>query len=101
MAVKKSPARLLGVDGVPIGEGRAYLHLRLPEAQPQAATGTLSLDWWTDAQPTHLELADGPTLPLSVESDKLSACIDGRVLRYTTHWPGSQAAPPAETPGSR
>ena len=89
MAVKKSLARLLGADGAPIGEGRAYLHLRLPEAQPQTATGTLSLDWWTDAPPTHLELADGPRLPLALESDKLSACIDGRVLRYTTQWPGA------------
>jgi hypothetical protein len=89
MAVKKSLARLLTADGSSIGEGRAYLHLRLPEAQAQPASGTLSLDWWTDAQPTHLQLTDGPTLPLSVESDKLSACIDGRVLRYTTQWPGS------------
>jgi hypothetical protein len=91
MAVKKSLARLLTADGAAIGEGRAYLHLRLPEAEPQTATGTLSLDWWDDALSTHqarLELADGPTLPLSLESDKLSACIDGRVLRYRTEWPG-------------
>jgi hypothetical protein len=89
MAVKKSLARLLGADGASIGEGRAYLHLRLPEVQPQTATGTLSLDWWTDAQAVHLQLADGPTLALALESDKLSACINNRVLRYTTEWPGS------------
>ena len=88
MAVKKSLARLLTSDGSAIGEGRAYLHLRLPEDQPQPATGTLSLDWWTDALPSHLQLADGPTLALTLESDKLSACINNRVLRYTTHWPG-------------
>ena len=89
MAVKKSLARLLTADGSSVGEGRAYLHLRLPEAQPQTATGTLSLDWWTDAPPTHLQLTDGPTLPLFLESDKLSACISNRVLRYTTQWPGA------------
>src|SRR5919201_1834614 len=50
MSVLKSPARLLAADGSPIGEGRAYLHLRLPEAQPQSATGTLSLDWWNDVE---------------------------------------------------
>ena len=90
MAVKKSLARLLTADGSAIGEGRAYLHLRLPEAQPQPATGTLSLDWWTDGPyPSHLELTDGPTLPLKLESDKLSACIQNRVLRYTVTWPGA------------
>jgi hypothetical protein len=89
MAVKKGLARLLTADGSAIGEGRAYLHLRLPEAQAQPATGTLSLDWWTDAQPTHLELSDGPTLALTLESDKLSACIQNRVLRYTVAWPGA------------
>ena len=89
MAVKKSLARLLTADGSSVGEGRAYLHLRLPEAQPQTATGTLSLDWWTDAQPAHLELSDGPTLSLTLQSDKLSACLDGRVLRYTVEWPGA------------
>ena len=91
MTVKKSLARLLTAEGAPIGEGRAYLHLRLPDTQPQTATGTLSLDWWDDTlstQDARLELADGPTLGLSLESDKLSACIDGRVLRYTTEWPG-------------
>jgi hypothetical protein len=89
MAVKKSLARLLTADGSAIGEGRAYVHLRLPEAQPQPATGTLSLDWWTDeGQPTQLQLEDGITLSLTLESDKLSACINNRVLRYTTQWPG-------------
>jgi hypothetical protein len=92
MAVKKSLARLLAADGAAIGEGRAYLHLRLPEAQAQTATGTLSLDWWTDAQPAHLELSDGPTLALTLQSDKLSACIDGRVLRYTVEWPGGSTS---------
>jgi hypothetical protein len=91
VAVKKALARLLTADGMAIGEGRAYLHLRLPEAQAQPATGTLSLDWWTDAQPTHLELSDGPTLALTLESDKLSACIQNRVLRYTVEWPGAPA----------
>jgi hypothetical protein len=91
MAVRKSQARLLAADGSPIGEGRAYVHLRLPEAEPQSATGTLSLDWWNDVPvtaDTRLELADGPTVPLSLESDRLSACIAGRVLRYRTEWPG-------------
>ena len=92
MAVKKSLARLLSADGTSVGEGRAYLHLRQPEMQAQPATGTLSLDWWTDAQPTHLELSDGPTLALTLQSDKLSACIDGRVLRYTVAWPGAPTA---------
>jgi hypothetical protein len=92
MSVLKSPARLLAADGAPIGEGRAYLHLRLPESQAQSATGTLSLDWWDDALSTAgatLQLENGPALSLTLDSDKLSACIQGRVLRYTTTWPGA------------
>jgi hypothetical protein len=92
MTVHKATARLLAVDGEVIGEGRAYLHLRVSEALPQEVQGTLSLDWWSpewsgpDAQ---LELSDGPTLVLRLQSDKISACIDGRVLRYRATWPGT------------
>jgi hypothetical protein len=90
MAVLKAQARLVAPDGTPIGEGRAFLHLRLPEAQAQPATGTVSLDWWHDvaADNAHLELVNGPSLPLTLEFDRLSACIQGRILRYTTTWPG-------------
>jgi hypothetical protein len=91
MSVRKGLARLLAADGALIGEGRAYLHLRQPGGQPQAAAGTLSLDWWDDTLSTsdaRLELVDGPTLPLRLESDKLSGCIVGRVLRYQVDWPG-------------
>ena len=94
MGVLKSPARLVASNGAVIGEGRAYLHLRLPESQPQEATGTLSLDCWDDALSTAgatLNLEEGPTLSLSLESDKLSGCIQGRILRYTTTWPGAQS----------
>ena len=92
MTVRKSLARLLAADGTPIGEGRAYLHLRLPDAEPQSAQGTLSLDWWNDApspQAPTLELADGPKLLLRLESDRLSSCMVGRILRYHVDWPGA------------
>ena len=88
MSVHKSMARLLTSDGSVIGEGRAYVHLPRPASEAQPAQGTLSLDWWNDAAPARLALASGPMLELRVESDKLSGCIQGRVLRYTTDWPG-------------
>ena len=68
VSVRKGLARLLAADGRAIGEGRAYLHLRQPELEPQPAQGTLSLDWWDDALSTRdarLELIDGPTLALT------------------------------------
>jgi hypothetical protein len=92
MTVRKTPARLLDADGTLIGEGRAYVHLRLPDAEPQTAQGTLSLDWWNEVssgEHARLELVDGPILSLTLESDKLSGCINGRILRYTTTWPGT------------
>lgn len=92
MSVRKGPARLLAADGRSIGEGRAYLHLRRPEPEPQPAQGTLSLDWWDDALSTRdarLELIDGPTLALKLASDRLSGCMEGRIIRYTTEWPGT------------
>ena len=92
MAVHKALARLRSASGAVIGEGRAYIHLRRPDAQAQAAQGTLSLDWWDEASSTQgarLELADGPTLPISVDSDHLRGCVTGRVLRYQTDWPGA------------
>ena len=91
MAVHKSPARLLGADGSVIGEGRAYIHLRRPPREPQSASGTLSLDWWDDAVASsgaRLQLLEGPELTLAVEADRLSECVVGRILRYTTDWPG-------------
>jgi hypothetical protein len=91
VAVNKSHARLVAKDGTLLGEGRAYLHLRLPRQEPQKATGTLSLDWWDDTQPATgatLELSEGPHLSLTVEADRLSECVVGRILRYTADWPG-------------
>jgi len=91
MTVRKGVARLLAADGTLIGEGRAYLHLRLADAEPQAAQGTLSLDWWND-EPSpvgaSLDLLDGPTLVLRLDSDRLSSCMVGRILRYHVDWPG-------------
>ena len=92
VAVHKAQARLRAADGALIGEGRAYLHLRQPVAQPQAAQGTLSLDWWDDARDTaeaSLELLDGPTLRLRLDGDRLSGCVVGRILRYHADWPGA------------
>jgi len=94
VAVFKGTGRLLDASGVPIGEGRAYIHLRQPAEQAQRAQGTLSLDWWNtdDGVATNgvrLDLDGGPGLNLEVESDKLSECVAGRVLRYSTNWPGS------------
>ena len=93
MAVFKSLARLVSADGALIGEGRAYIHLRQPAAQAQLAQGTVSLDWWAEDVATHgtsLELADGPRLDLKVQSDKLSECVVGRILRYSADWPGQE-----------
>jgi hypothetical protein len=95
MSVRKSQARLLTAGGQLIGEGRAYLHLRQPDTEPQPAQGTLSLDWWNDVSDTEgqgnprLELHEGPLLTLQLESDRLSSCIAGRILRYQTEWPGA------------
>jgi hypothetical protein len=92
VAVHKSLAKLVSADGAVIGEGRAYLHLARPASEPQRAHGTLSLDWWDEERPVQdarLELANGPSLALELESDKLSGCIQGRVLRYTAAWPGT------------
>jgi hypothetical protein len=91
VTVRKGLARLLAADGTVLGEGRAYVHLRLADAEAQAAQGTLSLDWWNDepsADGAFLELIDGPTLLLSLESDRLSSCMVGRILRYHVDWPG-------------
>ena len=96
VSVRKGLARLLTSDGRSIGEGRAYLHLRQPAPEPQLAQGTLSLDWWDDSlstQDARLELVDGPTLVLKLASDRLSGCMEGRILRYTTDWPGAAEAP--------
>jgi hypothetical protein len=91
VAVYKAAARLLAADGALIGEGRAYVHLRLPADQAQRAQGTLSLDWWdatVGTQGARLDLSDGPRLTLDVQADKLSECVVGRILRYSTDWPG-------------
>jgi hypothetical protein len=93
MTVHKTLARLLDADGALMGEGRAYVHLRQPDAEPQTVQGTLSLDWWNDtssAERARLELVNGPTLTLTLESDKLSGCINGRILRYKATWPGTE-----------
>ncbi len=90
MAVHKALARLRAADGSLIGEGRAYVHLRQPGGLAQPAQGTVSLDWWDDAAPApaRLDLVDGPTLEIRVESDRLSGCVVGRILRYQATWPG-------------
>lgn len=95
MTVHKDHGRLLAAGGELIGEGRAFIHLRLSPTEPQAATGTLSLDWWDEAQNSaepRLQLAAGPLLVLRLQSDRLSSCMVGRILRYEVDWPGQ---PPA------
>jgi hypothetical protein len=91
MPVRKALGRLRAGDGSLIGEGRAYVHLRQPATQPQRAQGTLSLDWWDEdaPAPVALELADGPMLAITVDSDRLTGCMVGRVVRYRTMWPGA------------
>src|ERR1043166_9636697 len=79
VSVRKGLARLVSADGLLIGEGRAYLHLRQPDTLSQSAQGTLSMDWWDDALSTsdaRLELVDGPSLALRLESDPLSGCLE-------------------------
>jgi hypothetical protein len=90
MSVVKARARLTSGETV-LGEGRAYVHLRAALEEQQPAQGTLSLDWWSDGDlaDVRLELAEGPTLTLTVESDRLSGCVQGRILRYRTQWPGT------------
>ncbi len=91
MSVHKAAARLEAADGTVIGEGRAYVHLRQPGALAQKAQGTVSLDWWEDAAPApaRLVLDPGPTVQIEVDSDRLSGCMVGRILRYRTDWPGA------------
>jgi hypothetical protein len=90
VAVVKSAGRLEAADGTLIGEGRAYVHVRQGADVAQPAEGTFSLDWWeNDAPaPARLVLESGPTLEITVASDKLAACMVGRILRYQTAWPG-------------
>jgi hypothetical protein len=91
VVVHKSTARLLDAAGAVIGEGRAYVHLRLPSSQAQTVQGTLSLDWWADdasLDAAHLALTDGPDLAMRVESNHLRECVVGRILRYSADWPG-------------
>jgi hypothetical protein len=91
VSVVKAQARLT-INETVLGEGRAYIHLREPIERAQSAQGTLALDWWdetTDLDDARLALAEGPTLKLDLESDRLSGCIQGRVLRYRTQWPGA------------
>jgi hypothetical protein len=90
MTVLKAGARLLGADGATLGEGRAYVHLRAERDVRQACQGTLSLDWWepTGPAPATLVLENGPTLSIVVDSDRLSGCVVGRILRYQTTCPG-------------
>jgi len=90
MPVHKAQGRLRAGDGSIIGEGRAYVHLRQPATQRQPAQGTLSLDWWDESAPApvEVELADGPTLVITVQSDRLTGCMVGRIVRYRTIWPG-------------
>ena len=92
MTVKKSSARLLAAGGALIGEGRAFIHLRQSMDLPQAAQGTLSLDWWDESSSTAdalLELTDGPRLEPRLDSDRLSSCMVGRILRFQVDWPGA------------
>src|ERR671932_1042985 len=99
MAVLKTLARLRADDDALLGEGRAYIHLRLPPNQPQAVQGTLSLDWWDDfaGTPARLEVVDGPTLPIQVDADRLSECMLGRILRYRTQLSGGETWPTSGT----
>jgi hypothetical protein len=87
----KSAARLVDGAGTVVGEGRAYIHLQAPREQSQSAHGTISLDWWDDAAdaPARIELAlIEDSLPIDVQSDRLSGCMVGRILRYQATWPG-------------
>ena len=93
MPVVKQAAQLKSESGALMGEGRAYVHVRGSLADAQPAVGTLSLDWWDDEQgtPSVMALEDGLSLPIEISSDRLSACIVGRILRYKTNWPGEAA----------
>jgi hypothetical protein len=90
MTVLKSTARLLGAHDTVVGEGRAYVHLREERTAAQACQGTLALEWWDEAAaaPAALLLDDGTRVPITVQSDRLSGCLAGRILRYQARWPG-------------
>ena len=99
MAVFKSSATVHDCHDRAIGMGMAYVHLRLSPERTQQATGTLSLRHWEpgEAPPSHLRLADGRWLAITVGRDVLSDCSRNHILRYQAAWPPSD--PTAHTPG--
>jgi len=96
MAVFKSAVHVHDAQDRPIGDGMAYLHLRLGQDADQRATGTVSLKQWTPAgePPVMLALADGRRLPIEVSREVLSECSSNHILRFQASWP--PAASPAD-----
>jgi hypothetical protein len=89
VAIFKSQAAVLDQGGAVLGQGQAYLHLRLGLQRAQAASGTISLQSWEPVEraAATLRLADGRLLPLEVSREALSDCSRNRILRFTTTWP--------------
>ena len=94
MAVFKSSVVVRDGRGETIGGGMTYVHLRQPEAQPQAVSGTVSLQWWEPVgdPPAEVALADGRCLPIVVSQDVLSECSQNRIFRYSAAWPQARNA---------
>jgi hypothetical protein len=105
MAVFKSLVEVHDTGDRPIGAGMTYLHLRLPAAAEQRATGTVSLKRWEPAgePPAWLALEDGRALPIEVSREVLSDCSRNHILRYQANWPPAtpNSPPTAESPQER
>ncbi len=92
MAVYKSTVEVVDPAGHSLGEGIAYVHLPRGQEVAQPATGTVSLRRWSPGAelPTHLALADGRRLGITVSLEKLSDCSRNHVLRFEAAWPPTE-----------
>lgn len=89
MAVLKSAVEVRNQGERSLGEGMAYVHLPRGHNASQDVTGTVSLRRWepTEDPPTHLALADGRRLAISVSRETLSDCSRNHILRFRAAWP--------------
>ncbi len=100
MAIFKAAVEVRDPGERVLGEGMAYVHLPRDIEVRQDASGTVSLKRWepgADA-PSHLALADGRYLPISVSVQKLSDCSRNHILRFQADWPPSRYTSPRRRP---
>ncbi|MFN8522176.1 MAG: hypothetical protein U0821_03630 [Chloroflexota bacterium] len=89
MSVFKSVGALVTDGGHVLGQGRVYVHVRLPNDLPHTVTGTMSLTAWDpgDSLPVAVVMEDGGRLDITVTQEGLSDCSRNRVLRFLGAWP--------------